>query len=207
MTRRSWGLTDLLRFSCPGCLESPDVLPLIVLLLISSAAFLRCELLVYCHADWLDRFAFGCGNNASLAYARGVCSKPHSQGPDASFPWVLSFLSSDLFTIFHTAVPLSAYASEAIVPQDAYGLVACSLYRPPMRAALWLSRSDVCFAHTLDGCCPPETFLNGMNRRNKSAPSHDPVARDHAVSFPFGQACYPALAWSQSRWVHYTFDR
>jgi hypothetical protein len=136
-----------------------------------------------------------------------ACSKPHSQGPVVSFAWVLSYLSSDLFTIFHTAVPPSACASEAIAPQDAYGLIACSLYRPPMRAILWLSRSDVCFTRTLDGCCPPETFLNGVNRRNKSAHSHVPIPWEHAVSLPFGQASYPVLAWSQSRWVHHTFDR
>src|SRR6266699_208789 len=91
-------------------------------------------------------WAFGCGNNAFLACAREACSKPHSQGQVAPGPWVLSSLASDLFTIFHTAVPPSACASEAIVPQEACGLVASSLYRPPLRAALWLSRSDGCFA-------------------------------------------------------------
>jgi len=93
-----------------------------------------CELLVCCHADWLDRFAFGCGNNVSLVCAREVGSRPHSQGRVASFPWVLCCLASDLFTIFHTAVPPSACAFEAIVPSVASGLLACSSYRPPMRA-------------------------------------------------------------------------
>ena len=123
-----------LRFSSPDCPVSPVERLTTLPLRTSSPIFGVCGLLVCCHADWLDRFAFGCGNNISLAYAREVGSKPHSQGLAHAFPWVLSCLASDLFTIFHTAVPPSACASEAIVPSVASSLVACSSYRPPMRA-------------------------------------------------------------------------
>lgn len=65
-------------------LRNSWALPTAVLLPISAAVSGVCERHGYCHADWLDRFAFGCGNNAFLACARAVDSKPHSQGQKTS---------------------------------------------------------------------------------------------------------------------------
>src|SRR5712692_8716341 len=50
------------------------------------------------------------------------------------------------------------------------------------------------FCAAVDGCCPPETFLDGMNRENKLYSQSCSEVSEHAVSFPFGQACYPVLA-------------
>ena len=80
-----------------------------MLLRISLRVFAVSVLREYCHADWLGRCAFGCGIHTAPTFARAVCSKPHSQGQVAAFPWVLSYLSSDLLSTFHTAVPTSAY--------------------------------------------------------------------------------------------------
>jgi len=130
---------------CPAWLVEPQSggpLP------ISAPVFEAFGQLVSCHSGWLDRFAFGCGNSAVLACARAGCPKSHSQ----SCLRVLSYLSSYLLAIFHTAVPTwasplalpGALASSAIFPQGTS--VGTSLPdRPPARVFLWFPRSNSCF--------------------------------------------------------------
>src|SRR2546423_12182327 len=56
------------------------------------------------------------------------------------------------------------------------------------------------FCATVDGCCPPETFLNGMSRRNKSAHSHVPLNLGSCGLVPFlGK---PAIL----RWLGHSHD-
>src|SRR2546427_5229508 len=41
------------------------------------------------------------------------------------------------------------------------------------------------FCAAVDGCCPPETFLDGMNRENKLYSQSCSEGSEHAVSLPF----------------------
>ena len=102
--------------------------------------------------DWLGICVFGCGTHAVLAYARAACSKPHSQVQAPACSWVLSYLPSYSLYTFHTTVSTSAYplarpsalASWTIAPQGTL-VGTYSSYRPPMRAFLWLLRSNLLF--------------------------------------------------------------
>src|SRR5712691_3178662 len=97
MSKRSLGLTDLTPSTpavfLPGFPVSPVVLRVIARLPISLRVFGVCELLVDYHADWLGRYAFGCGSSVALVSSRAHGSKPHSSG--LSVLAVLSYLSSD----------------------------------------------------------------------------------------------------------------
>ena len=81
--------------SCPGCLASPSVLREGGPLWISPATSEVCGRLAYCHADWLERCAFGVCTRAAQMYARAVRANSHSQDQVVAFSWVPSCLTSD----------------------------------------------------------------------------------------------------------------
>src|SRR5258708_13080286 len=154
-------------FSFPGCLGSPFARLTAGQLQTSSGVFGVCELLVCFHVGWLDRCVFACENSASLTCAREACSKPRStdQSVEVDGPSALSFLPCYSSSIFHTTVSTAAYpltfseafASWTIFPQGALA-GAYSRYRPPLRAFLWLSRSEYPFVAVLGWYSTPTYF-------------------------------------------------
>jgi hypothetical protein len=82
--------------SCPGCPESPAERLGYGPPLISSRVSEVCGLPFGCLVDSLGKCAFGCGNNAVPACARGYVSKSRSSARMVSPQTALSCLASDL---------------------------------------------------------------------------------------------------------------
>lgn len=137
MSRRSLGLTDLtpstpaVFFPWFSCVTRRTAS-------MRAASDFICGQLVDCYADWLGRSFFGCGNSVAPVSSREHCSKSHSSCLSA--PAVLSYLSSDSFSTFHTAGSTSAYplafpealAFWTIVSQETL-VGTYSLHRPILR--------------------------------------------------------------------------
>src|SRR5262249_23271981 len=91
----------------------------------------------YCHGERLGRCAFAGGTRTALACARAGVPSPHSA--IVPVPWLLPcdlplyLLRCRACVSVSWALP-QALASQAILPSAACGLVACSPYRPRVRA-------------------------------------------------------------------------
>src|SRR5215469_11538326 len=119
--------------SCPGCPASPveqlGVLPHGT----ASIAVAVCELPGRCHDMRLDKCAFVGGTHISPACARESVPSPRSALLPA--PWFLPYYSHLYHLLYRACVSVSwalpqAFAFQAILPSEAYGLVAYSPYRP-----------------------------------------------------------------------------
>ena len=130
----------------PGSPASPASQLSVALIWTSLRVFGVYGLLSRYHVVRLERCAFVFCTHAAQTCARAAYANSHSQDQVevSASPWVPSYLSYYLYLFLpnHCAdvsisrtLPL-AFAFSAILPSSAYGLVACSLYRPSMRAFL-----------------------------------------------------------------------